>query len=70
MKVMLPRHWDRHINCIECKSYLRIEEGDLRMTADFRIHVVCEVCDSKNEVLDVPEYLSRKLKKLLTEKSH
>ena len=67
---MLPRHWDRHINCAECHSYLRIEEGDLRMTADQQIHIVCAVCDSKNEVQDVPEYLCRKLQNLLKEKTH
>ena len=68
MKVMLERKWDKHINCSGCSSYLRIYQDDLRMTSEDSIHIVCEVCDTKTDVADVPEYIVKKLRKLLEEK--
>jgi alpha-D-ribose 1-methylphosphonate 5-triphosphate diphosphatase PhnM len=70
VKVMLPRHWERNLTCCECRSYLRIDTGDLRMTSDHKMHFRCEVCDTKNDVEEVPEYVSRKLHELLEEKRH
>jgi hypothetical protein len=68
VKVMLPRHWERNLTCEACRSYLRIDERDLRMTSDHRLHILCVVCDTKNDVLEVPEHVVRKLRKLLVEK--
>lgn len=68
MKILLERHWDRNVICPECQSYLRIDEGDLRMTSDHKVHVTCLVCDSRFEVENVPNYVFNKLKSLLDKK--
>jgi RNase P subunit RPR2 len=68
MKVMLARKWEAHINCSGCTSYLKIDENDLRMNTEESVHIVCEVCDTKTPVGSVPEYVTRKLKKLLSVK--
>jgi hypothetical protein len=41
---------------------------DLRMIGDEDVHIVCEVCDTKTPIGDVPDYITRKLKNLLSEK--
>jgi hypothetical protein len=38
------------------------------MLADQEVHIVCEVCDTKTPIADVPEYIVRKLKSLLESK--
>lgn len=68
MKVMLERRWHDNVNCNGCHSYLRVEEGDLRMTTEESVHIVCEVCDTKMMVENAPEYMIRKLKKMLSDK--
>jgi len=68
MKVMFEKCWDKLLNCCGCGSHLRVESKDLRMTADEKIHFVCEICDTKQEI-EPPEYLVIKLKKLLVQKS-
>jgi len=55
MKVLLERRWDRNLSCPGCNSYLRIDESDLRMTSDQKIHVTCVVCDSRFPVEEVPD---------------
>lgn len=76
MKVVLERGWTKTIKCSACDSYLRIDAGDLRMTMEEDVYFVCEVCDTKHEIGEVeeidevPEYVIRKLKKLLQEKQH
>ena len=68
MKVLLERKWERHINCCGCSSLLRIDQDDLRMTTEESVHIVCEVCGTKTPVLNSPEYIIIKLKKLLYDK--
>tara|TARA_Y100000034_G_scaffold8165_2_gene8923 strand:+ start:4188 stop:4412 length:225 start_codon:yes stop_codon:yes gene_type:complete len=70
MKVMREARWDKHFDCDGCGSWLRIDQGDLRMTKDGTVHVVCEVCDTKTQMEDVPDYLIVKLKKLLVQKNN
>lgn len=67
MKVMLERKWEKHVNCCGCQSYLKIAMEDLRMSED-SVHIVCEVCDTKSPIGDVPDYITKKLKSLLSEK--
>lgn len=67
MKVMLQRTWEKHVNCCGCQSFLKIHQEDLRMVDD-GIHIVCEICDTKTPIGDVPEYITKKLKELLAAK--
>jgi len=41
---------------------------DLRMV-DEGVHIVCEVCDTKSPIGDVPDYITKKLKSLFSEKT-
>lgn len=68
MKVMQECRWERYIDCCCCKSWLRLDADDLRMTADKLVYVTCPVCNAKNEIKDAPAYVVRQLKELLSAK--
>lgn len=68
MKVMVKREWMKTVICVGCGSYIRIEQGDILMTADEEMHFNCMVCDTKNVPEEVPEYVVRRLTNLLKEK--
>ena len=69
MKVMREVKWNKCIHCCACESYLRIETGDLRMDREESPYIVCLICETKNTVDEVPDYIVLKLKKLLEQKT-
>lgn len=69
MYVAFEKKWTESSFCQGCHSYLRYGEEDLFLNHTGLFYVICPVCDTKNEILKVPDYLQQRLRKLLESKS-